>query len=130
MQPSSLACNMLFGPSLEDTRRWVRLDDNRMPTLMGKYKVPHFDAKGDANHLFTDLGVPTTFLLTSFFGRTSSTSGRAPREGRTVAITVPIGDRKLPGTMPHQVLRHGWNNPILLQTMIHGVSQGVKMEFA
>jgi hypothetical protein len=32
--------------------------------------------------------------------------------------------------MPHQVLRHGWNNPILLQTMIHGVSQGVKMELA
>lgn len=31
--------------TLEDTRRWVPLSDNRMPTLMGKYKVPHFDAK-------------------------------------------------------------------------------------
>lgn len=32
--------------TLEDTRRWVPLDDPRMPTLMGKYKVPHFDSKG------------------------------------------------------------------------------------
>jgi uncharacterized protein YbjT (DUF2867 family) len=32
--------------TLEDTRRWVPLSDPRMPTLMGKYKVPHFDAKG------------------------------------------------------------------------------------
>jgi hypothetical protein len=29
--------------------------------------------------------------------------------------------------VPHQVLRRGWHNPILLQTMIRGVSQGVKM---
>ena len=39
--------------TLEDTRSWVPLDDDRMPTLMGKYKVPHFDAKGEADHLFT-----------------------------------------------------------------------------
>jgi hypothetical protein len=52
--------------TLEDTRQWVPLSDSRMPTLMGKYKVPHFDAKGEANGLFTAAGVPTTFLLTSF----------------------------------------------------------------
>ena len=38
-----------------------------MPTLMGNYKVPHLDAKGEANQLFTDIGVPTTFLLTAFY---------------------------------------------------------------
>ena len=27
--------------TLEDTRKWVPLSDNRMPTLMGQYKVPH-----------------------------------------------------------------------------------------
>ena len=43
------------------------LSDDRMPTLMGKYKVPHFDAKGESDHFFTDLGVPTTFLLASFY---------------------------------------------------------------
>ena len=53
--------------TLEDTRRWVPLSDNRMPTWRGKYKVEHFDAKGEADHLFTDLGVSTTFLLTSFY---------------------------------------------------------------
>jgi uncharacterized protein YbjT (DUF2867 family) len=46
--------------TLEDTRRWVPLEDDRMPTLMGKWKVPHFDAKGEADHLFADAGVPTT----------------------------------------------------------------------
>ncbi len=30
--------------TLEDTRRWVPLADQRMPTLMEKYKVPGFDA--------------------------------------------------------------------------------------
>jgi len=35
----------------------VPLGDSRMPTLMGKHKVPHFDAKGEANHLFTEMGV-------------------------------------------------------------------------
>ena len=35
---------------------WV---DERMPTLMEKYKVPHFDAKGEANAEFTRRAVPT-----------------------------------------------------------------------
>lgn len=53
--------------TLEDTREWVPLDDARLPTLMASYKVPHFDGKGEANQVFNELGVPTTFLLTSFF---------------------------------------------------------------
>ena len=53
--------------TLEDTRKWVPLSDDRMPTFMGKYKVPHFDSKGEADHIFTGLGLPVTFLLTSFY---------------------------------------------------------------
>ena len=53
--------------TLDDTRKWMAPGDNRMPTLMGKYKVPHFDAKGESDHYFTDAGVPTTFLLASFY---------------------------------------------------------------
>jgi hypothetical protein len=49
--------------TLEDSRQWVPLIDNRMPTLQGKYKVLHSDGKGVSNHFFTDAGVPTTFLL-------------------------------------------------------------------
>lgn len=85
--------------TLEDTRRWVPLDDNRMPTLMDRYKVPHFDAKGQANHSFTERGVPTTFLLTSFYWDNLIHLGMHPKAGPDgiLAITMPMGDRKLPG---------------------------------
>jgi len=85
--------------TLEDTRRWVPLDDDRMPTLMGKYKVPHFDGKGEADHLFTDLGLPVTFLLTSFYWDNLIHFGMGPQRGPDgrLAITFPMGDKKLPG---------------------------------
>ena len=85
--------------TLEDTRKWVPLSDNRMPTLMGKYKVPHFDSKGEANHVFTDLGLPTTFLLTSFYWDNLIHFGMGPKRGPdgTLAFTLPMGDKKLPG---------------------------------
>ena len=53
--------------TLDDTRRFMTLDDDRMPTLGGKYKVPHFDGKGEADALFTRAGAPATFLLTCFY---------------------------------------------------------------
>jgi len=85
--------------TLEDTRKWVPLSDDRMPTLMGKYKVPHFDAKGEANALFTQAGVPTTFLLTSFYWENLIYFGMGPKKGPDgkLAITFPMGDEKLPG---------------------------------
>jgi uncharacterized protein YbjT (DUF2867 family) len=84
--------------TLEDTRTWVPLSDNRMPTLMGKYKVPHFDAKGEADHFFVDADVPTTFLLASFYWE-NLISGLAPQRGDDgrLAITLPMGDKKLAG---------------------------------
>lgn len=85
--------------TLEDTRKWVPLSDNRMPTLMGKYKVPHFDAKGEADAEFTKLGLPTTLLLTSFYWDNLIHFGMGPKKGPdgTMAFTLPIGDKKLPG---------------------------------
>ncbi|HQH28647.1 MAG TPA: NmrA/HSCARG family protein [Oligoflexia bacterium] len=85
--------------TLEDTRRWVPLDDQRMPTLMGKYKVPHFDAKGEANRLFRELGVPTTFLLTSFYWDNLIAFGMGPKRGADgrLEFTLPMGSKKLPG---------------------------------
>ncbi|MCH8155646.1 MAG: NmrA family NAD(P)-binding protein, partial [Proteobacteria bacterium] len=81
-----------------DTRKLVPLDDDRMPTLMKKYKVPHFDTTGEANHLFTDLGVPTTFLNTSFYWDNMIYFGMGPQRSPdgTLAITFPMGDKKLP----------------------------------
>lgn len=85
--------------TLEDSRTFIPLDDDRMPTLMGTYKVPHFDAKGEANHLFTEAGVPTTFLLTSFYWDNFIYFGAGPQRGPdgVLALTMPMGDRKLPG---------------------------------
>jgi len=85
--------------TLEDTREWVPLDDRRMPTLMGKYKVPHFDAKGEANKLFSERGIPTTFLLTSFYWENLIHFGMGPKKGEdgNLYFTLPMGDRKLPG---------------------------------
>jgi len=85
--------------TLEDSRKWVPLTDTRMPTLMGKYKVPHFDAKADANQKFTDLGVPVTLLLTSFYWDNLIGFGMGPQKGPDgqYAITLPMAEKKLPG---------------------------------
>ena len=70
-----------------------------MPTLMGKYKVPHFDSKGGADHVFTDAGAPTTFLLTSFYWDNFIHFGMGPKKGPDgkLALTLPMADKKLPG---------------------------------
>ena len=93
--------------TFEDTRKWVPLSDNRMPTLMGKYKVPHFDAKAEANHAFTEAGVPTTFLLTSFYWDNFIHFGMGPKKGPdgALAITLPMGDKKLPGVAAEDIGR-------------------------
>ncbi len=85
--------------TLEDTRKWVPLSDDRMPTLMGKYKVPHFDSKGQADHVFSEVGVPTTFLLASFYWENLIYFGMGPKKGPDgkLAMTFPMGDKKLPG---------------------------------
>jgi uncharacterized protein YbjT (DUF2867 family) len=85
--------------TLEDTRKWVPLSDNRMPTLGGKYKVPHFDGKGEADKIFSQVGAPTTCLLTSFYWDNFIHFGMGPKKGPDgqLAITFPMGDKKLPG---------------------------------
>lgn len=93
--------------TLDDTRQHIPLDDDRMPTLHGKYKVPHFDAKGEANHFFTDAGVPTTFLLTSFYWDNFIYFGLGPKRGPdgVLGITLPMGDKKLPGIAAEDIGR-------------------------
>ena len=93
--------------TLEDTRILVPLSDDRMPTLMGRYKVPHFDAKGESDHLFSDAMLPTTFLLTSFYWDNFIYFGMGPKKGADgkYAITLPMGDRKLPGIAAEDIGR-------------------------
>ncbi len=85
--------------TFEDTRKWIPLEDTRMPTLQGKYKVAHFDAKAEADEYFRELGVPTTFLLTSFYWDNFIHLGAGPKPGPDgkLALTMPMGRAKLPG---------------------------------
>ena len=85
--------------TFEDARDSIPLDDDRMPTLGGKYKVPHFDAKAEGNRFFTELGVPTTFLLTSFYWDNLIHFGSGPKRGEdgVLDFVLPMGDKKLPG---------------------------------
>jgi uncharacterized protein YbjT (DUF2867 family) len=85
--------------TFEDTRDSIPLSDNRMPTLMDSYKVPHFDSKAEANSYFSELGLPVTFLLTSFYWDNMIFFGLGPKKGPDgkLAITLPMGNKKLPG---------------------------------
>jgi uncharacterized protein YbjT (DUF2867 family) len=84
--------------TFEDTRKLTPADGKRMPTLQGKYNVPHFDGKSEADHIFTDLGVPTTFLLTSFYWENLIFWGSGPQRGDdgVLYLTFPLGDKKMP----------------------------------
>ena len=83
--------------TLEDTRLRVPLSDNRMPTLLGRYKVPHLDAKGEADQYFRDL--PVTYLRTSFYWDNLIRFGMEPQRDSQggLSFVLPMGDRKLPG---------------------------------
>jgi len=85
--------------TLEDTRTLVPLSDDRMPTLQGKYKVPHFDAKGEADQYFRDAGVPTTFLVASFYWDNFIHFGSGPKKGPDgdYLLTLPMGAQKMAG---------------------------------
>jgi len=85
--------------TLEDTRKWIPLSDNRMPTLQEKYKVPHFDGKGEAEKYFTELNLPVTFLLTSGYWENMIYFGWGPARGEDgkLALNLPLGEKKLPG---------------------------------
>jgi len=83
--------------TLEDTRESIPLDDDRMPTLSGTFKVPHFDVKAEADKLFRE--VPTTYLLASFYWENLLAPGSGPQpdaQGNLV-LSLPMGDQKLPG---------------------------------
>jgi len=83
--------------TLEDIRKFMKPDDKRMPMLQQKYRVPHFDAKAEANAFFT--GVPTTFLVTSFYWDNLYMFGLAPKKGQDgqLAWAFPMGTAKMAG---------------------------------
>jgi uncharacterized protein YbjT (DUF2867 family) len=85
--------------TLEDTRERVPLGRGHMPVLDGRYNVPHFDAKGEANAHFTARRLPTTLLHTSFYWDNLIHFGMQPKRGPDgrLAFVLPMGEAKLPG---------------------------------
>lgn len=82
--------------TLEDTRDFFG-DTDRVPSVEG-YKVPHFDAKAEADALFTGYGVPTTFLRTTFyFDNIAGGTGLSRGGDGALALTLPLADQPLPG---------------------------------
>ena len=83
--------------TLEDTRKLMSPDDTRMPFLQGKYRVPHFDAKADADASFSPQR--TTYLVTSFYWDNLYSFGLAPKKGADGAYSwaFPMGDKRLSG---------------------------------
>lgn len=93
--------------SLEDTRKFVPLSDPRMPTLQGSYKVPHFDAKGEADRFFLDAGLRTTFLYASFYWENLIYFGAGPKKGPdgVLRFTLCTGDAKMAGVASEDIGR-------------------------
>ncbi len=85
--------------TLEDTRRYFAADGARMPVLQGRYNVPHFDAKGEANAFFAERNVPITLLHTSFYWDNLIHLGLGPKPDANglLALTLPMANKKLPG---------------------------------
>ena len=65
--------------TLEDTRKLMASGDTRMPMLQEKYRVPHFDAKAEADAYFA--GLPVTYLVTSFYWDNLYAFGLGPKKG-------------------------------------------------
>jgi uncharacterized protein YbjT (DUF2867 family) len=83
--------------TLEDTRKLMRPEDHRMPMVHGKYRVPHFDAKAEADAYFQ--GLPVTYLVTSFYWDNLYKFDLAPKKNEqgVYSWTFPTGNAKLPG---------------------------------
>lgn len=83
--------------TLEDTREHFG-DDERVPTVEGRYKVPHFDAKAEADELFTTYGVPTTLLRTAgFFEGFAGPLAPVREADGSLVLTLPMADRPMSG---------------------------------
>jgi len=83
--------------TLEDTRKQMAANDTRMPILQEKYRVPHFDAKAEANAYFT--GLPVTYLVASFYWDNLYAFGLGPKKGDDGVYrwAFPMGNKRLAG---------------------------------
>ena len=83
--------------TLEDTRKLMDPGDTRMPMLQKHYRVPHFDAKAEADAYFA--GLPVTYLVTSFYWDNIYSFGLGPKKGDdgVYGWSFPMGQKRLAG---------------------------------
>ncbi len=81
--------------TLEDTRDVLA---DRAPIVDERYTVPHFDAKSEADALFREYDVPTTFLRTALFfeGFAGAMGPTRDADGKLV-LTLPMARQPLSG---------------------------------
>ena len=79
----------------EDTRRHFGSGAGDVPRTMGGYAVPHLDAKAEANSFFTDLGVPVTFIQTSYYYESLIGPMAVRSASGEPVLLLPIADRRL-----------------------------------
>ena len=98
--------------TLEDTRLDFPLADTRLKTLQGKYKVPHFDAKGEADKVFRAEAAPTSYLMAAFYWENFIFFGQGPRKmaDGSVVLGLPLGGGKLPGIAAEDIGRCAYGN--------------------
>ncbi len=110
--------------TLDDTRLTVPVGSGRMPVLLGKYNVPHFDAKGEANRFFIDRRLPVTLLNTSFYWDNFIHFGMGPTAGPDgkLAITLPLGDARMPGIAVEDIGRAALG---VFKAGVDGVGQSI-----
>src|SRR5690606_26920024 len=93
--------------TLEDTRLDFPLDDPRLKTLQGRYKVPHFDAKGEADAVFAAEAAPTSYMMAAFYWENFIYFGQGPRKGAdgNLVLALPLAGGKLPGIAAEDIGR-------------------------
>ena len=97
----------LIWSTLEDTRAYLPLNDPGIPVFDGKYTVPHFDAKSEADRFFADAGVPTTYLRPSMYWEAFANFGLGPHRAGdgALVLSLPMGDRRLAGIAAEDIGR-------------------------
>merc|ERR1719150_1392091 len=90
--------------TLEDYRRNPKANQ---VTSIGKWKVPHFDAKGACDHLF--FRENTTFLRAAFYlDNFMKMMAPMKNEDGTFTWAAPMGDKKLPMVAKEDIGRAAW----------------------
>jgi uncharacterized protein YbjT (DUF2867 family) len=92
--------------TLPDTRNHIPMHDDRVPTLHGVYKVPHFDGKAESDEFFRAAGVPTTFLSTTFYFNSFIDFFHPVRgDDGKLTLNLPMASAPLPGIAAEDIGR-------------------------